>query len=46
MTNLEVAKIHALWRALKLCVEPNFAKVEFEVMLLRVVRAVNGKEAN
>ncbi|XP_042972892.1 uncharacterized protein LOC122304693 [Carya illinoinensis] len=39
-----VAEIYALWRAMKLCAELNFRKVQFEGDALAVVNAVNSPE--
>ncbi|XP_042953522.1 uncharacterized protein LOC122290063 [Carya illinoinensis] len=39
-----VAEVYALWRAMKLCVELNFKKVQFEGDALSVVKAVNSSE--
>ncbi|XP_040990906.1 uncharacterized protein LOC121238127 [Juglans microcarpa x Juglans regia] len=46
VTNPATVELHALWRALKLCVELNFTKVLLEGDALKVVKAVNSIETN
>lgn len=46
INHLVIAKIAALWKALKLCVELNFPNIVFEEGAHVVTKAINNKREN